>query len=265
MAALKRRGAMENAEVIALIEAKLEQAKTDARVSTMKAKKAVAAARLDSEMERKLTEVTDQRVADKVEIKRATALFVDKSSSMMQAIEVAKQLAALISAVITADFHVYAFDTAAFEIKAPIEAGARPAFSDWEQAFQLIKADGRTSIGCALAKMTKERVYAEQIVLVTDEGENTAPTFKEAWTDYRREMHVAPGVLIVKVGGAYAPFERGLREQGIEMTAYQFSGDSYALPNLLPLLALPSHAELVDRIMSYELPRRPDVKVKAAS
>lgn len=265
MAALKRRGAMDNAEVAALIEAKLEQAKTDARVSTMKAKKAVAAARLDSEMERKLTDVTDQRVAAKVEIKRTTALFVDKSGSMTQAIEVAKQLAALISAVISADFHVYAFDTAAFEIKAPVPAGARPVFSDWEKAFQLMKANGGTSIGCALAKMTKERVYAEQIVLVTDEQENTAPLFKDAWAAYRQEMHVAPGVLIVKVRGAYPRFEQGLREQGIEMTAYQFNGDSYSLPNLLPLLALPSHAELVDRIMSYELPRRPDAKVNVAS
>ena len=257
MASLKRRGAMEHAEVKALIEAKLAEAKSDKRVSTMKARKAVEVAQLDAETERKLTAITDQRVADKVEIKRPTALFVDKSGSMTQAIEVAKQLAALVSAVITAEFHVYAFDVAAFEIKVNVPRGRRPTLSDWESAFKFIKANGGTSIGVALSKMTKERIYVEQIVLVTDEGENTAPFFRDAWTEYAKELQVAPSVIIVKVGGPHLPFERGLQERGIEMMAYEFRGDVYSLPNVLPLLAMPSKAELVDLIMSYELPRRP--------
>jgi len=257
MASLKKRGALEHPEVKALIEAKLTEAKTDKRVSTMKAKKAAEVAQLDAETERKLTEITDQRVADKVEIKRPTALFVDKSGSMTQAIEVAKQLAALVSAVTTADFRVYAFDTAAFEIKAKVPQGKRPTLSDWESAFKFIKADGGTSIGVALAKMAKERIYVEQIVLVTDEGENTAPLFRDAWTEYAKEMQVAPSVIIVKVGGSYPPFEKGLQERGIEVIAYEFKGDQYALPNVLPLLALPSKSELVDIIMGYELPHRP--------
>ncbi len=257
MASLKKRGALEHPEVKALIEAKLTEAKTDKRVSTMKAKKAAEVAQLDAETERKLTEITDQRVADKVEIKRPTALFVDKSGSMTQAIEVAKQLAALVSAVTTADFRVYAFDTAAFEIKAKVPQGKRPTLSDWESAFKFIKADGGTSIGVALAKMAKERIYVEQIVLVTDEGENTAPLFRDAWTEYAKEMQVAPSVIIVKVGGLYPPFEKGLQERGIEVIAYEFKGDQYALPNVLPLLALPSKSELVDIIMGYELPHRP--------
>jgi hypothetical protein len=257
MASLKRRGAMDNQEVKALIEQKLAAAKTDKRVSSMKAKKAAEIAQLDAEMERTLTDVTDQRVASKVEIKRPTALFVDKSGSMTQAIEVAKQLAALVSAVISADFHVYAFDTAAFEVKAEAVAGKRPALSDWEKAFKFIKANGGTSIGCALAKMTKERIYAEQVILVTDEGENTAPYFRNAWNEYGEQMHTAPSVIIVRVGNGYQPFEKGLQEQGIEVMSYQFSGDYYALPNVLPLLAMPSKAELVDIIMSFELPKRP--------
>src|SRR5258708_9285623 len=257
MASLKRGGAMENQEVKALIATKLAQATTDRRVSTMKAKKAAQVAPLDVETERKLTEITDQRVADKVEIKRPTALFVDKSGSMTQAIEVAKQIAALVSAVISADFHVYAFDTAAFEVKAVVGEGKRSALSEWEKAFKFIKADGSTSIGAPLAKMTKERVYAEQIVLVTDEGENTAPYFRNAWSEYKEQMQTALSVIIVQVGGPNPRFERDLQEQGIETTSYRFSGDYYSLPNVLPLLAMPSKAELVDMIMGFELPKRP--------
>jgi hypothetical protein len=257
MASLKRRGAMENLEVKALIEQKLSAAKTDKRVSTMKAKKAAEIAQLDVEMERKLTDITDQRVASKAEIKRPTALFVDKSGSMTQAIEVAKQLAALVSAIISADFHVYAFDTAAFEIKAVVGEGKRPALSDWEKAFKFIKADGGTSIGCAMVKLLRDKIYIEQVVIVTDEGENTAPFFRDAWTEYAKEMPTAPSVIIVKVGGSYLPFERGLQERGIETLEYEFRGDGYSLPNVLPLLAMPSKSELVDMIMGFELPKRP--------
>ena len=172
--ALKRRGAFDDPEVKALIEAKLQAAAGDKRVSTMKAKRALAAAELDAETERTLTEVTDRRVAAKTEITRPTALLVDKSGSMTEAIAVAKELAALVGAVVSADFRVYAFDTAAFEIASGV-AGRRPALSDWERAFKFIRADGGTSIGAPLAKMAQDGVYVEQVVIVTDEGENTRP------------------------------------------------------------------------------------------
>ena len=230
----------------------------------MKTKKAIQAAQLDAETERTLTEITDQRVAARVEIKRPTALFVDKSGSMSQAIEVSKQLAALISAVTTADFYVYAFDTAAFEIKVKVAEGQRPALSDWEKAFQFIKANGGTSIGVALAKMTRDRIYVDQLLVVTDEGENTAPYLADAWVEYCKEMQAAPSVIVVQVGGTYERFAQSLLDRGIELTRYRFNGDAYSLPNILPLLALPSKAELADLIMSYELPRRPNLAAQTA-
>ncbi|SRR6266516_2783773 len=257
MAALKRRGAMDDKDVKALIEQKIADSATDKRVSTMKAKKAIEVAQLDEGMEQKLTEVTDKRVADKAEIKRPTALFVDKSSSMTQAIEVAKQLTALISAVISADFHVYAFDSVAFEVKSGIAGDKRPSLSDWEKAFKFIKADGSTSIGSALAKMTRDKIYAENIVIVTDEGENTAPYFRDAYSEYVAAMTVAPSVIIVQVGGENHSFVTGLQGRGIEVMRYQFKGDLFSLPNILPLLALPTKSELVEIIMDYALPQRP--------
>ncbi|WP_126628625.1 VWA domain-containing protein [Dictyobacter alpinus] len=257
MASLKKRGAMDHPEVKSLIDEKLQAAKTDQRVSTMKAKKAIQSAQLDAETERTLTEVMDQRVAAKVEIKRPTALFVDKSSSMSDAITVAKQLAGLISAVTTADFFVYAFDSAAFEIKAPVTTNKRATLSDWEKSFQFIKASGTTSIGVALAQMTKKKQYVEQILIVTDEGENCAPYLGDAWVAYRDALKATPAVITVQVGGTYEHFAKSLQDRGIELTRYRFDGDYYSLPNVLELLAQPSRAELVELVMSYELPRRP--------
>ena len=56
---------------------------------------------------------------------------------------------------------------------------------------------------------------------------------------------------------AARPDPDGLRRQGIEVWTYGFTGDYYALANVLPLLALPTRAELVETIMARDLPRRP--------
>src|SRR5581483_718566 len=129
-------------------------------------------------------------------------------------------------------FYVYAFDTAAFEITVRPAKGARPALSDWEKAFQFIKADGGTSIGAPLAKMTRDKIYAEQLLIVTDEGENSAPYLADAWTEYCDQMKAAPSVIIVSIphGGYQIPgsverFPKGLQDRGIELMRYSFKGD----------------------------------------
>jgi hypothetical protein len=250
LAALKRRGAFEHREVKALVEGKLKAAERDTRVSTLKATRALASVALDESTEALLTEVTDKRVANITRIARPTALFVDKSGSMTQAIEVAKEVAALVSAVCT-DFRVLVFDSEAFEV---VAQGAER--SAWERAFRMVKADGSTSIGAPLAKLARERHYVEQVVIVTDMGENAAPLFHDAYAQYARELGVAPNVTIVAVGGSNQRFLSRLREQAIPLTVWEFKGDHYSLPNLLPLLALPSRAELVEQVMEVALPSR---------
>jgi len=247
---LKARGAFDSPEVKALIEQKLKAAEGDKRVSTLKATRALANVTLDDSTEALLTEVTDKRVANITRITRPTALFVDKSSSMTQAIEVAKEVAALISAV-CADFRVLAFDSESFEVRA---AGVER--SAWEQAFRMIRPNGSTSIGAPLAKLARERHYVEQVVAITDMGENSAPMFHEAYAAYTRELGVGPQVTIVAVGGRDERFLGRLREHGIPHTVWEFRGDVYSLPNLLHFLNHPSRAELVETIMAVELPRR---------
>lgn len=247
---LKKRGAFDSPEVKALIETRLKAAESDKRVSTLKATRALNQVELDEETQALLTGVTDRRVANMAHISRPTALFVDKSGSMTRAIEVAREVAALVSAICQ-NFRVLAFDSEAFEVNADgVERSA------WEAAFRMVKADGATSIGAPLAKLARERHYVEQIVVITDMGENTAPLLNDAYTGYAREVGVAPNVTIVAVGGQDQRFLRRLREQGIPLTVWEFSGDYYSLPNLLPLLALPSRAELVEQVMAGPLPKR---------
>jgi hypothetical protein len=248
---LKKRGALDNPEIKSLIEGKLELAKTDKRVSAFKAKTAAEAAEVTGALADALDAVTEERVKAQGKITRSTALLVDKSGSMHVAIDVGRQLGSLISAISQASLFVYAFDSAAYPVKAQ-----GTALADWEKAFRGIHAHGSTSCGVALDWMRKNAQRVEQIVLVTDEGENAAPFFAQAHEEYSREIGIRPDVIIVKVGQASDQIERECKKSGIAPNVFDFRGDYYSLPNIIPLLSFPSVAEMVMEILSFPLPDR---------
>jgi hypothetical protein len=253
LGSLKQRGAMDHPEVKALIDAKLAKAQSDSRVSAFKARVAVDAAELDAETAARLERVTDEQVKKRGRIAKPTALLIDRSGSMANAIEVGKRLAALISGITEAALVVYAFDTMPY----PIQAQGT-ALGDWERAFQHIQAGGGTSIGCSLEAMRLKKQAVEQILLVTDEGENTAPYFAEVYEAYRQDLNVAPNVVIVKIGRASDHVERKLKEKQVPVETFTFAGDYYSLPNLVPLLSRPSRLELLIEILETPLPVRED-------
>jgi hypothetical protein len=251
LASLRRRGALDNADLKALIEAKLAEAKQDARVSAYKARVAADAAGATPELAAALDAVTDARVKARGRIRRPTALLLDKSGSMNVALEVGRQLGAMISAVCAAELFAYAFDTIAYPVT---PQGSTVA--DWEKALLGIHAGGSTSCGVALDWMARKGQRVEQIVLVTDEGENTAPLFRDAYAAYAAALNVRPAVTIVKVGQAANLLEQACRTLGVPLNVFEFRGDYYALPNVIPLLSMPSQADLLMEILSYPLPQR---------
>ncbi len=251
LGSLKRRGAFDNADLKAMIESKLDEAKTATRVSAYKADQAAKAAGVSDDVQRQLEQVTDAQVKAKGRITRPTALLVDKSASMEQAIELGKRIGAMVSAVADADLFAYAFDTMAYPVPA---AGAELA--DWERAFAGINAGGCTSCGIALKNMRHREQYVEQIIMITDEAENTPPLFVDELKAYRDALKSDPAVCLVRTPGGCDHLERQCKKAGIVLDVFNFTGDYYALPNLVPLLSRPSKMELLMEIMSYPLPQR---------
>jgi hypothetical protein len=251
LGALRRRGAFDNADLKAQIEAKLALAQTAGRVSAFKAEEAIKASDLSDEVRRSLEKVADAQVKAKGRINRPTALLIDKSGSMSVAIELGKQIGALVSSVSAQALFVYAFDTIAYPIES---AGAELAA--WEKALKGITAGGNTSCGVALEMMRRKRQYVEQIIVVTDEEENTPPLFVPTLKTYREEVKADPTVCFVRTPGARTLLEDQCRAAGIMADAFQFTGDYYALPNLVPLLSRPSKLELLMEILEYPLPVR---------
>jgi hypothetical protein len=257
VASLSKRGAMDNAELKALIEQKLEAAKSAPRISALKAQTAIdAAPQLSSDLKASLQRVADEQIKAKGRIKRPTALLIDKSGSMALAIELGKRIGALVSTICDAELFVYAFDTMPYPIARPPRADDAADLASWEQALAGINAAGGTSCGCAIEAMRLRGQNVEQIILVTDEGENTGPLFVPTLAKYRESLRADPSVLIVRTPGAISGLETQCKSAGISVDVFQFDGDYYSLPNLIPLLSRPSRLELLMEIMAYPLPKR---------
>lgn len=250
---LQKRGAMDNVEVKTLIEEKLAEAATSNRVSAYKATVAAQVANVNQATIAQLEKVVDQQIKQKGKITKSTALFVDKSPSMTEALEVGKQIAALISGISEGELFVYAFDSYSF----PVIAKGK-ALSDWEKAFKPLQISGGTSIGVALETMRQKQQAVEQIIIVTDEGENTRPYFSEVYPRYCEELKVSPNVIIVKVGYHSTYLEGKLQQLQVAFDTFIFAGDYYSLPNLVPLLSRPSRLELLMEILETKLPVRDD-------
>ncbi len=251
MASLKKRGAFENPDIKAIIEEKLGEAGKDKRVSTMKARVASKVAGLSQELTDNLEQVALEKAKEKGTIKSPAAIFVDKSGSMDIAIEVGKAVATMCSAIAENDLFVYAFDNMAF----PVTAKGKD-MAAWEKAFSVIKAGGSTSIGVALEIMRRKKERVEHIIIITDEDENASPLFTETYKKYCEELFTYPAILIVKVGHAINKLEKELDSKGIEYVTYNFKGDYYSLPNLIPLINQPTRLDLLMEIMSTPLPVR---------
>jgi hypothetical protein len=251
LAALRRRGAFDNTDLKTSIDAKLAEARTAARVSAFKTEEAMKAADLGADVQRALEEVADAQIKAKGRINRPTALLIDKSGSMSVAIELGKRIGALVSSISAQALYVYAFDTVAY----PIEASG-PDLAAWEKALKGITAGGGTSCGVALEMMRRKRQYVEQIIVVTDEGENSAPYFLGTLREYREALKADPNVCFVRTPGARTQLEDQCQAAGIAADAFQFTGDYYALPNLVPLLSRPSKLDLLLEILEYPVPVR---------
>lgn len=244
LAMLQRRGAFAHPDTKALLDERIREAVKCNRVCDFKTVVALRAVGHDARITGGLLSSLQQRLRNRGTIDVPTAIFVDKSASMDEAVEIGKQLAILCSTVATSDLHVFAFDNAAFEI-----VPRRRDIAGWEEAFGPVRADGCTSIGAPFKRLHGRRV--NQIVVITDGEENTSPMFRQALDAYERAHEVTCRLVIIRLGrSTITKLEQTLRDR--EVTLIPFKGDYYNLPNVVPLLCNTPET-LVDEVLAAPL------------
>jgi hypothetical protein len=254
LGSLRKRGAFNNPELKAKIQERLGEAKTGKRVAAMKTTEAIKASGVDTDTQKILEEVADTQIKSKGRITRPTALLIDKSGSMETAIEIGKRMAAMISAICDSDLYVYAFDSMAYPIKS-----AGDDMASWEKAFNGIYAGNATSCGAGIAALDRKGQLVEQIVMVTDEKETTSPPFLTCLQRYMTNHNVNPNMVFVKVEGSFGSgsiLEDRCRNNNIPYDVWEFKGDYFSLPGLIPFLTAESRLDLMMEILEHPLPAR---------
>lgn len=257
MGSLKKHGVFDNPDLKELIKSRLDSIKKSKKVAALKSLEAVKNTDLDEDIKEKLVDVADTQIKAKGRITRPTALFIDKSSSMNQSIEIGKQLAAMISTCVEADFFCYVFDSAPYKVSDEGNARGKD-IGEWTKAFEGVRAQGTTCCSAPLVAMTQLNEKVDQIVMITDEGENQSPTFMKALRTYSEKIGSTPSVLIIRCGnrGSWGKISEPLIRNGFDVEVYEFNGDYYSLPNMIHFLTKPSKLDLLIEIMNYTLPER---------
>lgn len=265
LATLKREGGFDNPEIKELIQGKIKdiQKVKKSKVDALKGDIAGSAvADLDEETRKLVQDATDAQLKQHGKIGVPTVLVIDKSASMGKAIELGKQLGAAIAQAAGDNFAgCYLFDYNPVRVRWTEADGDIGSFSSWKKKLALHCCGGATNLGAVLRSMINENIRAEQIVIITDEGENGHPEFHELLPEYKRKFGMIPDIVIVRMG-RHASYNRNrvvnaCQSAGATVNAMDVQDiDRISIPNLIQLLSKKGIFDLVQEILQLPLPTK---------
>lgn len=262
LASLKARGAFDNPDLKKMIMDKMAKIKKQkGRVDALKGAAAAKAVDLPADVAAAAVEVTDAQLKFHGTIRATTALLIDKSGSMQTAIELGKQLAAGIAQSCSEgnEPKVFLFDNMPTEVKWRASDGNITKKSAWDQKLKMFRASGGTEPHNVLRAMISQGIAVEQIMLVTDEGENACGSFASQLKQYEKKFGFMPNISIARVKGwgVSDAMTKSMKAVGIDVEAVDCTkADQVSIPNLLQLLSRKSIFELVQEIGTVPLPTR---------
>lgn len=202
-----------------------------------------------------------------------TYVLVDRSSSMTGIlIEIGLLVSAAIAGKVQGILKVRAFNDRSYDIDLPEEL----TVSEIYRLINSILASGMTSIGAALQPAMENAECYDNIVVVTDEEENTEPFFTPLLKKYKATVNRDVRVIIVSThapedesgGGGEVLVSRRLKEAGEPFLRYCLSRsrdrkrkrgwrtrgpDIVGLEFLFQLLRFWNRYELITEIMKLEI------------
>lgn len=243
---VEQSGILEIAEVNAAFLAKLAKAKD---VTSMKHRKSTQAK--SAGVAAVVEAAKDTAVAQAVKITRSTVLLIDISSSMERAIEIAKEFAAFLGSRLESADLLY---MVAFNDDARVIRPKSLSLSDVEAEMRLLRSQGSTCIGIGLQTALEQGFEPQQVVIITDGGENRSPRYADVVSK------VDVNTVVVGVGSYNLAFHTELerRDQRVTFLPYTASGrnDYYLFEQVASLLSGQGQKSLTQTIMDIELPVR---------
>lgn len=209
----------------------------------------------DETIKAKLQATQERQIKALGGIEGRWAVLADKSGSMTQAIEVARQVAGTLAKMVKQEVYLIFFDTV-------------PRFMDvtgktYEQILEATKrilAQGGTSIGCGLQYLMDKNEEVDGIAVVSDCAENTPPYFADRYGKYCESLGKSIPVYVYRCdAGMTSPSDTELsvsmKSAGHDLQEFDLRGskvDFYSLPGLVKSMNT-SRYSLIDTIMETRL------------
>lgn len=253
---LKDYGAFEVKDIKELYQEKVKQFSKDKKTSAAKAAFKAPTEQMQQSESAAVREVAESMAKasnEKVQktIKGRVLLAIDKSSSMSQAIEVGKQLGAMIGASCEVDPIIVVFDSNSFYMKAPDFS-----IETLNKTFRLVKAGGMTACGSPFSYLIQNNIEVDTVAMVTDGEETERPSFMQGLDHYREKLKSDPRLVFIWVRGGRNSLRPSLNQRQQEFEEFTFEGDYTSLSSIIPLISNTSAEELIQEIMSTPLPKR---------
>lgn len=245
---LKNLGAFDFSEVKAAYDNAIERAKTDKRVNTFKASKAIK--QVDKKIADKIITIQNEREKEIPKITANTLILGDSSGSMRKAIEITKQIAGVISSNVVGDKYLIFFNThpRLFYI-------TNKTYADICVSTKDVKALGSTSIGCGLKYLMDKNIDVDIIIIVSDGGDNSTPYFTDVYPKYCKKFGKEPTIYFFHVkGDGEDDLSKFCKAGNININYFEVdvNFDYYALPNILQTVKL-SQYDLLNEILDVPL------------
>jgi hypothetical protein len=251
---LKRLGVFTDPALKSAYDSAIVRMQKDKKTSTLKATRAKEFV-TDEKAKAKLKSIEEQELQKLGGIDGDWLVLGDKSGSMRQGIELARQVAGLIAQQVTGKVHLVFFHSSPtyFDVSG----------KDYDAILEITKrqrADGMTSIGVGLDYIMKKGEIVNGIAIATDGGENTHPYFVDAYQKYVEKVGMEPPVYIFKVRGEHNVLKTHCDRFGVmaEVFDMQKDVDFYSLPNVIKTMRT-SRYTLVEEIMEVPLMTFADV------
>lgn len=250
---LESAGVKTNPALRAALEEKLGKIATSKAPSKSTLKTTVAAEALgdDEKLVGKLRVLQEAQIDKLGGIEGDWLVLADKSGSMNTAIDLARQITALLTRSIKGKTHLVFFDNTPRYIDA-----TGKSFEELTQITRGVMAEGGTSIGCGLEMMLEKNIAVDGILIVSDGGENAIPYFGKIYPKYCAKTGNEPTVYLCQVDGESDRIFRQYTEaESINVQRFDMRGgrvDYNSLPNLVKNLRVGRY-NLVEEIMNVPL------------
>jgi hypothetical protein len=248
---LQKLGVRTNPALRGAYEAALGKAGTS-KQNTLKTSRAAEAlsAGEDDGLAEKLRALQEKQINALGGIDGSWLILADKSGSMSQAIEAARQVAATLARFVKGEVHLVFFDTAPRYVRATGKTLEQIKAETW-----LITAGGGTSVGCGLVYAIEKGLVFDGIAIISDGGENTAPLFPDTYARMVKATDRLLPVYLYQCSGEHNNLSPRMAQSGLDVQTFDLRGskmDYYSLPALVQTMRVNRYS-LVDEIMETPL------------